>query len=422
MWASVVSFFAHYATRPLMIVCALGVASGLPLALTASTLTAWLANAAVDRSAIGLFAAVALPYACKFLWAPLVDGMRLPVLSRLLGRRRSWMVLTQCLLAIAIAVMGLSNPAQTLLFTAVMALIVSFLSATQDIVIDAYRIESLSPEQQGAGAACLTFGYRVGMLISGAGALAVSDALGWSVTYAVMGGAMLMAIFVTIAATEVVEEVRVTLPQPFSLVRVFRERVLAPFADFMTRSHWHTVLLLVLLYKLGDAFMGIMFNPFLLDLGFTKTQIATIVKLYGLTATIIGAFIGGQLVSRLGIFRSLLWAGVLHMATNLLLVILAQRGADTGFLTLSIISENLTGGMSTTAFVAYLSSLCHRHYTATQYALLSSLAACGRTVLATPAGVVSEALGWQGFFVFSSLMALPGLLLILWLERKTQRT
>jgi PAT family beta-lactamase induction signal transducer AmpG len=422
MWVTVASFFALYSSRQMAVLCALGVASGLPLALTASTLTAWLSDASIDRSAIGLFAAVALPYACKFLWAPLVDGMSVPLLSRVLGRRRSWMVLMQCLLALAITGMGLSNPAQMLLITAVMALVVSFLSATQDIVIDAYRIESLAEEQQGAGAACLTFGYRVGMLISGAGALALSDALGWSMTYTVMGAVMLMAMLVTLAAREEKEEIHSEVPQSLSLIEIIRVRVIAPFADFMTRRHWLAVLVLVLVYKLGDAFMGIMFNPFLLDLGFTKTQIATIVKLYGLTATIIGAFMGGQLVARLGILRALLWAGALHMATNLLLVILAERGADVGFLTLSIISENLTGGMSTTAFVAYLGSLCHRHYTATQYALLSSLAACGRSLLATPAGAVSQALGWQWFFAISSLMALPGLLLILWLERKVRNT
>ena len=427
-----------------LLVGLLGFFSGLPLALTGATLTAWLADAKVDRAAIGLFAAVATPYAFKFLWSPLLDGVRLPWLHGWLGRRRSWLLLTQCLLVASMLLMGITNPALNPWLTALAALLVAICSATQDTVIDAYRVELLTPDEQGTGAAAATFGYRIAMLVSGAGALYAADRLGWHGTYVLMACIMALGLFVTLAAKEEFavrslvrigdslelgkEKEKFSAQQRHSSLSselrtpnsFFHYYVLAPMRDFMTRPYWLAILAFVILYKLGDAFMGVMFNPFLLDIGFTKTQIAEIVKFYGLVATLIGSFVGGAVVRRLSLFPALFLSGLLHMATNLLLVVQARLGADAHFLIVSISLENFTGGMSTTAFVAYLAGLTRRHYTATQYALLSSLSAFGRTWLSTPSGLLAKTLGWAPFFAVASLMALPGLALLVWLERKNR--
>lgn len=413
--------FAIYFTRRMGLIGLLGFFSGLPLALTASTLTAWLSDAEIDRAAIGLFAAVATPYAFKFMWSPLMDGLRLPLLSRL-GRRRSWMLLTQVLLALSIAAMASADPAVSTYFTALAAVVVATASASQDIVIDAYRVERLDENEQSAGAAMATFGYRIGMLVSGAGALALADQFGWHVTYLVMAALMGSSIVFTLAAKESSPEMKPVShkgePASERITRFFRESVVAPFTDFMQRKHWLAVIIFVILYKLGDAFMGVMFNPFLLDIGFTKTQIAQVVKIYGLAATLIGAFLGGALVARYGMFKTLMGAGFIHMLTNLMLVVQAVRGDDIHFLIVSITLENLSGGISTAAFIGYLSALCKTHYTATQYALLSSLAAFGRTWLSTPSGALAEKFGWEIFFAFASLLAIPSLILLWWLEKK----
>lgn len=407
---------SKYFQRKQFLILLLGFYSGLPLALTASTLTAWLSDAHVERAAIGLFAAVATPYAFKFLWSPLVDGMRIPLLGRL-GRRRSWLLATQALLVASMAAMAFTNPALDAGLTALAAVVVATLSATQDIVIDAYRVERLEEREQGTGAAMATFGYRIGMLISGAGALALADNLGWEMTYLVMASVMAVGVVLTLLAKEP-DRVGGEDKPTHGILAFIQGSVIAPFADFMTRPHWLAVLGFVILYKLGDAFMGAMFNPFLLDLGFTKTEIAAIVKIYGLAATLIGSFLGGWLVARWGVFRTLVLCGLMHMATNLLLVVQAHMGHDLHFLAASITLENLTGGMATTAFIAYLAALTRTHYTATQYALLSSLAAFGRTWLSTPSGALAAAVGWAHFFLISSLMAVPGLLLLVWLERR----
>lgn len=400
-----------------LLILALGFFSGLPLALTAGTLTAWLADAEVDRASIGLFAAVATPYALKFLWAPLMDGVRLPLLTAWLGRRRGWLLLTQMLLVGAIGAMALTNPSLDPLLTGLMGVVVATLSATQDIVIDAYRVELLEPEEQGTGAAMVTLGYRIGMLLSGAGALAAADQFGWQATYFLMAGVMASGILLTLVAREPGASALAAERSP-GIGAFLRDYVVAPFKDFMTRPYWLHVLLFVILYKLGDAFMGMMFNPFLLDLGFTKTQIATVVKVYGLAATLLGTFAGGWMVARVGMYRTLLLCGFIHMLTNLLLVVQARLGADLHFLTLSISLENFSGGMATAAFIAYLSALCKVNYTATQYALLSSLSAFGRTWLSTPSGALAKAVGWEWFFAIASLMAIPGLLLLVWLEKR----
>jgi PAT family beta-lactamase induction signal transducer AmpG len=399
----------HYFTRPLLIILCLGFSSGLPLALTASTLSAWLTEAHVDKTAIGLFAAVATPYTLKFLWSPFMDSLPFPVLTGMFGRRRGWMLATQIALAGSLLLLSAASPDINPWITAAVALLVAFCSASQDIVIDAYRVEVLTPEEQGEGAAMVQLGYRLGMLVSTAGGLYLAAKLGWQATYVTMAALMGVGIATTFLAHEP-KAPRVHKAKEF--VQWLRESVIAPLADFMKHPAWWQILSFIVIYRLADAFIGGMTNPFLLEIGFKKEEIAGIVKVFGIGPTLIGTFIGGSLTARFGALRILFLAGLLHGATNLCYVWQFHAGADATVLALSTALENFTGGIAAAAFVAYLSNLCNVHYTATQYALLSSLSALGRTWFATPAGFVAKHLGWGWFFTLSALLALPGLLLV----------
>lgn len=405
-----------YLQPRLLVVLALGFVSGLPLALTASTLTAWLADLKIDKTSIGLFASVATPYALKFLWAPLIDACPFPLLSKLLGRRRGWILATQIGLVISIMMLGLANPAISPWLTALAALIVAIFSASQDIVIDAYRVEILSEEEQKIGAGMVQFGYRFGMLASGAGALALADHVSWEMTYFIMAGLMAVGMLTILFAPEpeVSKEIK-----PSSARYLLRDYVAAPFRDFMDNKYWLQILLFIMLYKLGDAFLGIMTNPFLIEIGFSKTQIAAVVKIYGLIATLLGLLAGSMLSLRIGTVKTLMICGLGHALTNLMFLVQARSGADINILALGISLENFSGGMTASAFVAFLSALCHSKYTATQYALLSSLAAMGRTWLTTSAGWTADKFGWEIFFIISVLLAVPGLVLLWWLSRKS---
>lgn len=408
---------AVYRDPRVLAILALGLMSGLPLALTASTLGVWLTESGVSKSAIGLFAAVSTPYALKFLWAPLVDAVRLPLLGRL-GRRTGWMLATQGWLMLSLALLAFADPAINPWFTALCALFVAAASATQDIVIDAYRVERLTPEQQGAGAAAVVLGYRLGMILSSAGALYLAAVVGWHATYLVMAAIIPVGMFVVLLTGEPPQGAEPPPAYHGSMKQWVRDAVIAPFADFMTRPHWLAILLFILLYKFADAFMGVMTNPFLIELGFAKEQIAAVVKLYGVIATIIGSLIGGSMVYRIGTARTLWICGIFHMLTNLMFVVQAEVGADIRILALGISLENISGGMGTAAFVAFMSGLTHTRFTATQYALLSSFSAFGRTWLSTPAGWFAEALGWHSFFLMATFLALPGLGVLWWLQRR----
>lgn len=397
----------------------LGFASGLPLALTTGTLAIWMARAGVDKTTIGLFALVGVPYALKFLWAPLVDRMRLPFLTARLGRRRGWAVFTQGMLMASLLALGASHPVSTPWLTAFLAMAVAFCSASQDIVVDAYRIDILTERQQGAGAAVTQAGYRLGLLASGAGALFLADHLSWPTVYAIMALLMTVGVGAILLSPEPHGE---KPPLPLFPRRErwrawWREAVLAPFTDFLQRPGAFTILAFVLLYKFGDVFAGVMANPFYVDIGFTNSEIASISKLFGLLATLAGVFIGGAVVSRYGVLKSLLGCGVLQMASNLMFSVQAVVGHDLSLLAVTIGFENLAGGMGSAAFVAYLSLLCTTAYSATQYALLSSLMAVGRTVLSSGAGWVAEQVDWSVFFLLSTVAALPGLALLLWRRR-----
>jgi PAT family beta-lactamase induction signal transducer AmpG len=427
---------AVYADRRVLALLFFGFSSGLPLALTFGTLSLWLAEVGVSKTTIGLFALMGAPYTFKFLWAPLVDQMPIPYVTRRLGRRRGWAIVTQLALMVTIAALGATNPAAHAGVTAVLALMVALWSATQDIVIDAYRVEILEERQFGAGAATIVLGYRIGMLVSGAGALYLATYVGWLVTYGLMAVLMTVGIVTVLLNPEPkVHKTRESGEQEKRMIAYLEANrqppgkrararawihtaVISPFAEFVSRRGWLVILLFILLYKFGDALAGVMGNPFYLDIGFTKIQIASITKAFGLAATIIGGVIGGIIVNRMGILRSLLVCGILQMLSNLMFAVLAMVGNDLGMLSLTIAIENLSGGMATAAFVAYLSSLCNVAYTATQYALLTSFMAFGRTLLSSSGGWLADQMGWISFFIMTTGAAFPGLLLLVWITRR----
>ncbi|MGE5514192.1 MAG: AmpG family muropeptide MFS transporter [Bacteroidota bacterium] len=428
--------FAAYFDRRVLMVLVLGFASGLPLLLTFSTLSAWLKGAGISRTAIGLFALVGTPYAFKFLWSPLIDRLPLPLLSRLLGRRRSWGLVIQALLILAVLALGATDPTHDLARMAMVAVAVAFLSASQDIVIDAYRVELLDADRQGPGAGAALAGYRTGMLMAGAGALYVAEKYGWSAAYATMAAllvpGMLVFLFgpepaIKVSAATAERERRAAeylaarphLTGPVAgLAAWLYGAVICPFADFMTRRGWVAVLLFVIGYKLGEAMAGAMANTLYVELGFSLEEIAWVSKVFGFGATVLGSLIGGALVARLGIMRALLLFGVLQSAGNLFYVLQAASGHDIRVLALCVAAENLTAGMAGAALVAYISGFCNVAYTATQYALLSSLTAVGRTLFASSSGWLADTLGWGDFFLLTTVVTAPALVLLLWMIRK----
>lgn len=410
-----------YREPRVLVVLLLGFASGLPLMLTVSTLTFWLAEAKVDKGAIGLFALAGLPYTWKFLWSPVLDRVPLPPFTTLLGRRRGWLLFVQILLALAILALGSADPARDLGRMAAAAAAVAFLSASQDIVIDAYRVELLEERQQGAGAAVVVIGYRLAMLLSGAGALLVAEYAGWFWAYAAMAACLSLGMATVLLAPEPAAAAATAARGGDGPGAWLREAVVEPFADFFRRNGAATallILLFVMLYKLGDALLGTMTNPFYVELGFTKPEVAAIVKGYGLVATLAGGLLGGLVVNRRGVIRGLWICGLVQMASNLVFVLQAWVGRDLGLLAVTISVENLAGGMGTAAFVAYLSSLCNLSYTATQYALLSSFMAQARTTLSAGGGFLAASTSWVGFFLLTTVAALPGLLMLWWLQRR----
>ena len=392
----------------------LGFSSGLPFGVVAEPLTAWLAESGASKTAIGLFALVSLPYSLKFIWAPLMDHLPLPVMTRLFGRRRGWALVTQVLLLAAVLGLGLTDPATDLWWTAAFALVVTFASASQDIVVDAYRVEVLSEDQLAAGAATATFGWRLGQVGSGAAGLILADMFPWSWVYVGMAALVLVGIIAILMNPEP----ETNAPKPIhELGAWLKDAVVGPFQDFVVRPGWIAIVLFVLLYKFGDAVLSIMKIPFFLEIGFTKTEIAEIAKIFGFNAIIAGGFLGGLVLARTGILTGLMICGVLMAASNLVFVAQAWAGHDLVWLTVTIAVENITTGMGTTAFVAYLSSLCHSAYTATQYALLTSLMAFSRTVMSSGAGWLAERVDWVSFFIITTVAAVPGLLVLAWLMR-----
>jgi PAT family beta-lactamase induction signal transducer AmpG len=417
---------AVYAQRRVLLILPLGFASGLPLLLTFSTLSAWLATAGVARSAIGAFALAGTPYALKFLWSPLIDRLPPPLP---LGRRRGWAVTIEIALIAATLGLGSCDPKTQLGLVAALALLVAFLSASQDIVIDAYRVELLTEQQQGPGAGMIQTGYRLAMLVSGAGALIIAQRAGWFAAYAVMAAllAVGMAVFLFGPEPEVGDESPPAADSGWwdSLRQWFATAVAGPFVDFMLRPRWAAILLFIVGYKLGEAMAGVMAMPLYVSLGFSLDEIAAISKLFGFVATVIGALVGGVVTVRYGVLRALLLCGILQSAGNLFYVLQAVGGHRLDYLALCVIAENLTSAMAGAALIAYLSDLCSPAFTATQYALLSSLSAVGRTMVASSGGVLADRLGWVGFFLLTTVVTIPALVLLIWIaqsDRTLQRT
>ncbi len=390
-----------FRSRRVAVLLLLGFASGLPLALTSGTLQAWMAVEGVDITTIGLFTLAGLPYTWKFLWAPLMDRYVPPWL----GRRRGWIVATQLALMAGIAAMGSLSPSAAPWALAALALLVAFSSASQDIVFDAYRTDLLRERERGAGAAVSVLGYRIAMLVSGALALILADRMGWQETYWLMAGLMIIGVAAAFWGPEPDGEVR----PPRSL----REAVAEPLTEFFSRGGAWWLLALIVLYKIGDAFAGSLTTAFLIrGAGFSPTDVGAINKGMGLAATIIGALFGGALMVKLRLYRALLLFGVLQAVSNLTFMWLATVGKSYPIMVLAVGFENLAGGMGTAAFVALLMALCNHRYTATQYALLSALAAVGRVYVGPASGYVVEAVGWASFFFITFLAALPGLALL----------
>jgi MFS transporter, PAT family, beta-lactamase induction signal transducer AmpG len=393
--------FLRQLFSPRMLVSFLmGFSCGVPLLLTASVLQAWMTKEGVDLTVIGLYSLVGLPYTLKFLWAPIFDRFTLP----LFGRRRGWLLPLQLLLIAALVGLGLTDPAQTPWLVALAALMVTFFSASQDIVVDAYRREDLRDNELGLGSSLYVNGYRVGMLLAGSGGLILADHLSFDRVYLLMAASLLVGV----ATTLFCKEPSLAKGQP----RTFRDAVVLPFVDYFTRDRALLILLFILLYKIGDQMASTMTTPFYLHMGFSMTEIGTVAKLFGFWATISGGLIGGIILLQIGIIRSLWYFGILQAVSTLGFSVLALMGPTIGGLTAVIAFENLSSGMGTAAYVGYMASLTNKKFTATQYALLSSFMGVPRVLASAPTGWMADMTGWPFFFLTCTLVAVPGLILL----------
>ncbi|WP_419898054.1 AmpG family muropeptide MFS transporter [Roseomonas sp. USHLN139] len=396
--------------RRFLIMLALGFSAGVPLPLTAFVLRQWMSESGISLTAIGLTALIGLSYSLKFLWSPLIDHAP-PPFFRSWGRRRGWLASIQPVLALAILGLGLTSPAADPALTVMVAVLVAFLSASQDIVIDAYRIEFLEERQQGLGLAYYVWGYRGAMLAANAGALTVAEFAGWPLAFtycAALIGVGFLAVWLG--------------PEPEAAPRAvmawsarLRAATIDPFADFVRRRHWLAILLFIALFKLGEAMAGTMVAPFYRELGFSRTEVAAVGSVFGLFATLLGALAGGWLVVRIGTARALVLTGMGQMLSNLMYVALAHAGHDMPMLWAQVGIENFTDGLADAAFVTYLSSLTSRAFTATQYALLSSLAAVPLRTIGGTSGGLAEWLGWPDFFLLTTAAALPAMAIMVYL-------
>src|SRR6201995_120914 len=420
---------AVYLQPRVLIVLLLGFSSGLPLALSGSTLQVWMREDGVDLGTIGLFALIGTPYTLKFLWAPLVDALHVPLFTHAFGRRRGWLVFSQLLLIVTIVLLALTDPARSPFAVALAALLVAAASSTQDIVVDAFRVESLPESEQAAGMAGYVAAYRIGMLVSTAGALFIVSGFegaglvrtsAWMWGYVAMAALVVIGTITALAATEPSQsrDAEAATSNETAFARVLHAAYGA-FSEFLTRRDAFAALAFVVLFKFTDAFSGTMTAPFVIDLGFSKVDYAAIVKGVGLAATLIGGFAGGYVARRYSLAASLWIGGSLQALANLSFSWVAVVGVNQWALALAITAENFTSAIGTVIFVAYLSALCRNPlHTATQYALLTALSAVGRTYLSAAAGFVAVATGWPLFFLTCVLVAVPSLILLTWLQRR----
>jgi PAT family beta-lactamase induction signal transducer AmpG len=437
-WRSALAAYRHGPVRAMLF---LGFSSGLPLPLVLTTLSAWLKQSGIERSTIGHFAWVGLAYSLKFFWAPVVDRVRPPLFARL-GRRRSWLLFAQCLILIGIACMAGADPAVSAEHVALLAVATAFCSATQDIAVDAYRIEAAPASLQGSMAAAYQVGYQLALISAGAGALAMAADLGWTLAYYVMAAQMVIGMVTTLVIAEptlaidratIAEEQRVIdflersahWPAPLRAAMAWViGAVVCPFVDFFHRNGWRTalpILLLIVSYRLNYTTMGVMANPFYLDLGFTLTQIAVVSKLYGVIMTLGGAVLAGVLVATLGIGRVLLLGCVMIGIANLFYAFIAGIHPTVWWLAAAISLDNVANGIAGAAFIAYMSSLTNSAYTATQYALFGTLWSLPAKLLAGFSGNIVDAMGYRGFFVYTAMLSVPALLLMLAMQTAARR-
>ena len=389
------------ASRRMLVSLLMGYSCGLPLHLTIGVLQAWMKESGVDLTVIGLMSLVGLPYTLKFIWAPIMDRYTLPFL----GRRRGWLLVAQVALMISIVGLGYTDPMQTPWLVAVAALLVTFFSASQDIVVDAYRREDLADEELGLGSSLYVFGYRMGMLVAGSGGLILADHISFSSVYVIMAACLLPGIITTLLTPE---------PEtPAGTPRTLMDAVFQPLAEYFRRSGALWMLAFILFYKIGDTMASAMTMPFYLDIGFTKTQIGAISKFFGLWAVVAGGLFGGIIMVRLGINRSLWVFGFLQAVSTAGFALLAQIGAHVGALAGVIAFENISSGMGTAAFVAFMASITNKKFTATQYALLTSLMGIPRVIASAPTGFLAKNFGWEAFFIACALAAIPGMLMLL---------
>jgi PAT family beta-lactamase induction signal transducer AmpG len=420
---------AVYLQPRVLIVMLLGFSSGLPLALSGSTLQIWMRESGVDLGTIGLLALIGTPYTLKFLWAPLVDALHVPFFTRQFGRRRGWLLFSQLSLIATIIALALTDPAHAPFVAAFAALLVATASSTQDIVVDAFRVESLPESEQAAGMASYVAAYRIGMLVSTAGALFLVSALqsgglartaAWTWGYLAMAALVLIGTATALAATEPAQSVRAeAITSADSAFMRVVDAAVGAFSEFLTRKNAGAALAFVVLFKFTDAFSGSMTAPFVIDIGFSKVDYAAIVKGVGLAATLVGGFTGGFVARRYALAASLWIGGALQAVANLSFSWLALIGVNQWALAFAVTAENFTSAIGTVIFVAYLSALCQNPlHTATQYALLTALAAVGRTYLSSGAGYVAKATGWPLFFAICVVVAVPSLILLAWLQRR----
>jgi PAT family beta-lactamase induction signal transducer AmpG len=430
-WIDTVKVYLEPASLRML---SLGFSAGLPLLLVFGTLSFWLREAGIDRTTIGFLSWVGLAYGFKWVWSPLVDRMPIPILTRLLGRRRSWLLLSQGVVMLGLMGMALTDPRLELAPVVWCALAVAFGSATQDIALDAFRIESAAVERQAALAAAYQAGYRLAMIWAGAGALwiaarAEAPILGngsaaitayqhgaWQIAYLIMAASMLPGVLTVLLSPEPAHR---PIPPARNAIDWLRSALVEPFADFITRYRWQAALLLALIatYRISDVVMGIMANPFYVDMGFTKDEVAAVTKIYGVIMTLVGAFVGGALALRMGVMPVLMLGAALSAATNLLFAWLAGQGHNLQALIYVISADNLASGIASAAFIAYLSSLTNVNYSATQYAMFSSMMLLLPKFIAGYSGVYVDRFGYSSFFTATALLGLPVLTLV-WLASR----
>lgn len=414
----------YYLQEKVLTIFFLGFSAGLPFPLVYSTLSTWLEEASIERSTISTFAWLGFAYSLKFVWAPIVDSIRLPLLTSLLGRRRSWLLAAQLTVGVALLIMSGVDPAQNIEGFALIAFAVAFASATQDIVVDAYRIECAEDRMQGVLAAAYQYGYRTSLLISMAGALFLADHMSWAMTYKIMAACMSIGVLTTLLAKEpevVIRNVAYagkTLSE--KIAAWFVHTVAEPFGDFIRRFGLLSIALLafISLYRISDYVLGILANPFYIDIGYTKTQIGLIAKTYGLWVTLVGVALGGWAVFKFGVARCLVTATILIASTNLFFAAMVIVGPEPWMLAVTISADNIAQGFGGTVLIAYLSSLVNVKFTATQYALLSSVMSLLPKFVAGYSGEVQGSLGWIGFFLYAAALGIPAIFLADFVARR----